>query len=397
MHYRLILIFIFILYCCLQNNICIADNANHNQYVQHVEQAFQMLFQGNNQGAITEFENALNIEPNHFEILHYLGMAYANQESLNKAIDTYKRSLILNPENIEALYSLGVAYFKLNQWDNSTEPLQKVIKLDPEHGRGFELLGKVFVKLRNYKEAVPILTQAIKLKPFSAGIYNELGKAYLNQKEYKKAIDNFNNAIKYGPQYYADPHHGLGNTYLRLGDREKSRKEMQIFQQMQKQHAEYERYTRLTRNEPENLDGWTGLAHVLMSQRQYNEVIPVLQRCIQLATQMKKPAEAVSGYHHGISQAFIQLNYPKPAQEYVQKAIKLQPNIPIYYNTLASTYAMQGNVPNAIGAFRKAIELDSEQPLFHLNISKLYQSIGQQKLAQEHYKTYEYHLEKQKK
>ncbi len=115
-----------------------------------------------------------------------------------------------------------------------------------------------------------------------------------------------------------------------------------------------------------------------MSQRQYNEVIPVLQKCIQLATQQQKPAKAVSGYHHGISQAFIQLNYPRIAQEYVQKAIKLQPNIPVYYNTLGSTFAMQGNVPNAIGAFRKAIELDSDQPLFHLNISKLYQSIGQQ-------------------
>lgn len=395
MWHRLIIILIFCF--CTQNSICLAENNEHNRYVQHVEQAFQMLFQGNNKGAITEFENALNIEPEHFEILHYLGMAYANQESLNKAIDAYQRSLTLNPENIEALYSLGVVYFKLNQWDNCTEPLQKVITLDPVHGRGFELLGKVFVKLRKYKEAVPTLTQAIKLKPFSAGIYNELGTAYLNLKEYQKAIENFNNAIQYGPPNYADPHHGLGTAYLRLGDREKSRKEMQIFQQMQKQYAEYERYTRLTRNEPENLDGWTGLAQVLMSQRQYNEVIPVLQKCIQLATQQQKPAEAVSGYHHGISQAFIQLNYPRPAQEYVQKAIKLQPNIPVYYNTLGSTFAMQGNVPNAIGAFRKAIELDSEQPLFHLNISKLYQSIGQQKLAQEHYKTYEYHLEKQKK
>lgn len=395
MRHRLIII--LILYTCLQNNFCLAENTEHNQYVQHVEQAFQMLFQGNNQGAITEFENALKIEPDHFEILHYLGMAYANQDSLNKAIESYKRSLNLNPENIEALYSLGIAYFKLNQWDNSTEPLQKVITLDPEHGRGFELLGKVYVKLRKYKEAVPILTQAIKLKPFSAGIYNELGTAYLNLKEYQKAIENFNNAIQYGPPNYAVPHHGLGTTYLRLGDREKSRKEMQIFQQLQKQYAEYERYTRLTRNEPENLDGWTGLAQALMSQRQYNEMIPVLQKCIQLATQQQKSAKVISGYNHGISQAFIQLNYPRPAQEFVQKAIKLKPNIPVYYNTLGSAYAMQGNVPNAIGAFRKAIELDSEQPLFHLNISKLYQSIGQQKLAQEHYKTYEYHLDKKKK
>ena len=390
-------IVVFLIFIYIQKNICLAENNEHNQYVQHVEQAFQLLFQGNNQGAITEFEKALNIEPDHFEILHYLGMGYANQESLNKAIETYKRSLILNPENIEALYSLAVAYFKLNQWDNSTEPLQKAITLDPVHGRSFELLGKVYVKLHKYKEAVPTLTKAIKLKPLSAGIYNELGTAYLNIKDYQKAIDSFKNAIQYGPTNYADPHHGLGTAYLRLGDREKSRKELQIFQKLQKQYAEYERYTRLTRNEPEKLDGWTGLAQVLMSQRQYNEVIPVLQRCIQLATQQQKSAKAVSGYHHGISQAFIQLNYPRPAQEYVQKAIKLQPNIPVYYNTLGSTFAMQGNVPNAIGAFRKAIELDSEQPLFHLNISKLYQSIGQQKLAQEHYKTYEYHLEKQKK
>ncbi len=390
-------IVVFLIFIYIQKNICLAENNEHNRYVQHVEQAFQLLFQGNNQGAITEFEKALNIEPDHFEILHYLGMGYANQESLNKAIETYKRSLILNPENIEALYSLAVAYFKLNQWDNSTEPLQKAITLDPVHGRSFELLGKVYVKLHKYKEAVPTLTKAIKLKPLSAGIYNELGTAYLNIKDYQKAIDSFKNAIQYGPTNYADPHHGLGTAYLRLGDREKSRKELQIFQKLQKQYAEYERYTRLTRNEPEKLDGWTGLAQVLMSQRQYNEVIPVLQRCIQLATQQQKSAKAVSGYHHGISQAFIQLNYPRPAQEYVQKAIKLQPNIPVYYNTLGSTFAMQGNVPNAIGAFRKAIELDSEQPLFHLNISKLYQSIGQQKLAQEHYKTYEYHLEKQKK
>ena len=57
---------------------------------------------------------------------------------------------------------------------------------------------------------------------------------------------------------------------------------------------------------------------------------------------------------------------------------------------------MQGNTQKAITAFQKAVELDSEQPYYHLNLSKLYQSLGNQQLAQEHYRAYEHFLSEQK-
>ena len=82
------------------------------RYVQHVEQGYAAIFQGDNQTAISEFETALAIEPDHYEILHYLGMAYAQEQFWNKAAESYQRSLVLMPDNIEVLYSLGVVYFK---------------------------------------------------------------------------------------------------------------------------------------------------------------------------------------------------------------------------------------------------------------------------------------------
>lgn len=373
-----------------------AEADTHSLYVQHVEQAFKSLFQGNNEQAIVSFEAALAIEPDHYEILHYLGMSYTQDESWKKAVDVYKRALRLKSDSIEVFYSLCLVYFNLNQWTDAEAHLKQVITLSPHHARGYELLGKVYIKLRQYPDAVKILTKALELKPNSPGNYNELGNAYLKIKSYPEAITCFKNAIKYGPSNFAEPHYGLGTAYMHTGERKKSRSEMLLYQQLQKQNVEYERFTRQTKIEPNNLEGWTGLAKILMQQKIYNEAIPVLQKCIALGNSQNASPDTIAGFHHGLSQAFLNLNYPKHALEAVGKSILLSPKQSIFYNTLGSTYARLGMIQKAIPAYQQAITLDSEQPYYHLNISKLYQSIGNRKLAQEHYQAYEFYLSEQK-
>ena len=359
------------------------------RYVQHVEQGLIFMFEGDNPEAIAAFEAALAIEPEHPEILYYLGTAYAQEEFYNRAVESYQRALTLTPDDIEALYSLGVAYFRLDQWDDAAATLQRVIDLSPQHARGYEMLGKSLAKRRHYAEAVPILTQALALKPKAAGTYYELGMAHLNLKAYPEAVENFKQAIAHGPPGYAAPHHGLGTAYFRSGDREKSQQAMQTYQQLQKAFAEYERLSRLTRAEPENLEAWTQFATLLMKQKNFARAVPVFQKCIELSPD-------TADFHHGLSRAFMNLNYPRHAVEAARKAVQLMPNAAILYNTLGSAYAMQGRSREAIGAFRKAAELDSEQPYYHLNLSRLYQGIGNPKLAQEHYRIYEYLLSKDK-
>lgn len=387
---------------CLCAPIDAQSSDAHATYVQHVEHGFARLFQGDNQGAIAAFEAALASESEHYEIHHYLGMAYAQEQFWKKAVEAYQRSLALMPDNIEALYSLGVAHFRMDEWAQAVAPLQQVIALSPQHARGYEVLGKAQVKLRKYTDAVDTLTKALALKPNAAGTYQELGTAYLNLKAYPEAIETFKKALQFGPARYAEPHYGLGTAYLRLSTtvgepsrsqyREKSREEMRIYQLLQKEYAEYERLSRLTRTEPKNLDGWAGLASLLIHQKNYAEAVRVLQKCIELA-----PNEA--NFYHGLSQAFINLNYPRPAAEAAQKAIQLleptsessRGRMAVLYNTLGSAYAMQGDAQNAVGAYRKAIELNGEQPYFHLNLAKLYESLDRHALAQEHYRAYEHY------
>ena len=385
---------------CILNTKLPAETNMHAEYVEFVEKGFRALFQGDNRATIDAFNAALAIEPNHYEILHYLGMIYAEDSSWNKAVEVYNRSLEFKPDNIEVLYSLGVVYFKLNQWEDALTPLQKVVSFSPQHARGYEVLGKVYVKLRQYTKAVEVLNRAIALKPNAAGNYNELGNAHLNLKAYDDAIKSFKKAIEIGPPDFAEPHFGLGTAYLRTGNQRKSREEMQIYQTLQKVAADHERYTRLTRVDPNNLEGWVGLAKILMQQRKYKRVIPVFQKCIELAKAQNASAATIAGFHHGLSQTFINLKYPKLAVDSAKAAIQLMPKQDLFYNTLGSAYAMLGDVQNAIAVFQKAVSLNEEQPYYHLNLSKLYGSVGQQKLAKQHYEAYQHFLsiqEKQKK
>ncbi len=393
---RIQLIVLVCLCLCIPNAKLPAETNMHAEYVEFVEKGFRALFQGDNQATIEAFNAALAIEPNHHEILHYLGMIYAEDSSWNKAVEVYNRSLELKPDNIEVLYSLGVVYFKLNQWEDALTPLQKVVSLSPQHARGYEVLGKVYVKLREPTKAVEVLNKAIALKPNAAGNYNELGNAHLNLKAYDDAIKSFKKAIEIGPPDFAEPHFGLGTAYLRSGNQRKSREEMQIYQTLQKVAADHERYTRLTRVDPNNLEGWVGLAKVLMQQRKYKRVIPVFQKCIELAKAQNASAATIAGFHHGLSQTFINLKYPKLAVDSAKTAIQLMPKQDLFYNTLGSAYAMLGDVQNAIAVFQKAVSLNEEQPYYHLNLSKLYNSIGQQKLAKQHYQAYQHFLSIQK-
>lgn len=394
---RILLTVLLFLCSCIHFTELHAETNKHTEYVEFVEKGFRALFQGNNQATIDAFSAALAIEPNRYEILHYLGMIYAEDSSWNKAVEVYNRSLKIQPGNIEVLYSLGVVYFKLNQWEDALTPLKKVVALSPEHARGYEVLGKVYVKLREYTKAVEVLKKAIVLKPNAAGNYNELGNAFLNLKAYDDAIKNFKKAIEFGPPDFAEPHFGLGTAYLRSGNQQKSREEMQIYQSMQKVAADHERYTRLTRVDPNNLEGWVGLAKVLMQQRKYKRVIPVFQKCIELAKAQNSPAATIASFHHGLSQTFINLKYPKLAVDSAKSAIQLMPNHDLFYNTLGSAYAMLGDVQNAIAVFQKAVSLNEEQPYYHLNLSKLYRSIGQQNLAKQHYQAYQHFMSLQKK
>ncbi len=353
----------------------------HLKHVAHLDSGIRLMFQGSIPEALDELERSLAIEPDHYEIHHYLAMAYEEGGRWNSVILATAKSLELKPNNIEALYLRGKAFFNLGKWEKASKALQKAIDYAPKHARALKTLGKTQIQRRQFVEASSTLAKASELNPLSTITWYYLGMANLNQGNYKEAILHFEKSIQLAPTF-PQAHHGLGTAYLRIGERGKGQEEMLQFQQLQKDATEHERLSRLTQAEPENIEALDELAKLSMKRENYPLAVKTFQRCIEL-----DPRDI--SHYLGLSHAFMSLGHPIPSKDTLLHAIELSPNQSILYNTLGSAYVMMGDISKAIQSFQKAVGLDPEIPFYHLNLARVYEKTGHIKKAAEHYQAYE--------
>src|SRR5689334_3158325 len=62
---------------------------------------------------------------------------------------------------------------------------------------------------------------------------------------------------------------------------------------------------------------------------------------------------------HLLGVTFIQTAQPQQGAELIEKAIRLQPNVPTFHLNLASAYQAQRRIDDAIAEAEKAIALDA--------------------------------------
>jgi tetratricopeptide (TPR) repeat protein len=124
----------------------------HLKYVEHLDQGIMLMFQGNTPKALDELEKALEIESNHYEVHHYLSMAYEEDRRWNSVVLATTKSLELKSDNIEALYSRGKALFNLGKWEEASKTLKKAVDYAPKHARALKTLGKAQIQRRQFVE-----------------------------------------------------------------------------------------------------------------------------------------------------------------------------------------------------------------------------------------------------
>jgi tetratricopeptide (TPR) repeat protein len=69
--------------------------------------------------ALTEFENALKVHPNHIRVLNDLAGSYEQSGNYDKAIYYYKKTLSITPNFTEGKLNISVAYFNAGKIDSS--------------------------------------------------------------------------------------------------------------------------------------------------------------------------------------------------------------------------------------------------------------------------------------
>jgi tetratricopeptide (TPR) repeat protein/peroxiredoxin len=128
---------------------------------------------GRTSEAVSNFQEALGLSPDHLIALNNLGGAYRQLKQWDYARKTYERALQLNPNNPDSNYGLGMVYAQLNDTNRAFELLQKALKARPVFPEALNNLGILYLRTKKPDDAIASFQESIRVAP-------EFDQAYLN-------------------------------------------------------------------------------------------------------------------------------------------------------------------------------------------------------------------------
>jgi serine/threonine protein kinase/Flp pilus assembly protein TadD len=254
--------------------------------------------------AIRFYSINLALQPHHAAVHGTVAQIWLEKEAVNEAIAEYSRVIDLTPGDAWAWRSRGWAYSKFRQYDKAIPDLSKAIELMPNDACAWNNRGFAHHQLRQYGKAVADYSKAIELKPDFAMAWNDRGAAHSELRDDDKAMADFSKAVALDPKI-AGVHSNLGTLLLR--------------------------------------------------QKKVPEAIAAYKKAIELDPKL-------SLAHNGLGVLLCDhLKQPDKAAESFRKAIALDGNNPDYHFNLGNALHDERKLNEAIGAYRKAIELDPKR------------------------------------
>jgi len=199
---------------------------------------------GDDDGALTEWLQALDIDQGHFYTLVDLGKLYLKKQEISQAIPFLDRALQAGPDSARAHHLRGLAYQAMG--DNARAAEQYRIALsDAKYARTipnyYLNYGTALVALGLYDDAAQMLEQHLKLNPTDVDAQYQLGSAYeiMAERATDQSYDRYTDqAVEHLARVVsARPGHAMAHYYLSKAYRRRGLLEM-----ADQEYELYERY-----------------------------------------------------------------------------------------------------------------------------------------------------------
>ncbi len=146
-----------------------------------------------------EFETAMKLAPNDFEILfEYGNFLYSISENL-EAERYYAEALEVEPKNVLALTFMALNKLILNQIDSAHDYIMKALKIQPHHEYVQFCAGRILFAKHEYEDAKRYLIRAVEQNP-DIETQNTLALTYFELGEYQSALNVFKNIYAKSPK-----------------------------------------------------------------------------------------------------------------------------------------------------------------------------------------------------
>lgn len=133
---------------------------------------------GETVSAVSYFEQALQLDPDHFVALQNLGNAFKQQKRWEEARKTLERALAIRPADPEANYSLAMVFAQTNDTARAYEYLQKALQARPLYPEALNNLGVLYLRTQRRDDAVAAFEECIRIAPAFDQAYLNLARVY---------------------------------------------------------------------------------------------------------------------------------------------------------------------------------------------------------------------------
>jgi len=154
---------------------------------------------GQTDEAIRQFEKAIQLRPNHADAHYNLGNALAKQGHADDAIRQFQEALRLKPDKADARNNLGLALARQGQTDAAIHQFQEVLRLNPGHVEAHLNLGNALAAKGQTDAAIQQLQETLRLKPDYAQAHYNLGVILSMKGQMDAALSQFQEAVRLQP------------------------------------------------------------------------------------------------------------------------------------------------------------------------------------------------------
>lgn len=166
-----------------------------------IDRAISLHQMGKLDDAEAIYRKILDVDKNHFDALHMLGIIHAQRKSIEVAEEYLRRALTIDKTVAPCLQNYGLVCAQLNRFDDAVKYFSSAIALAPSSAILYVNLGDALFALKRFHDALPAYEKALAINPNLAPAHVGFGNVFNNLKIHDKAAVAYAAALRIDPQY----------------------------------------------------------------------------------------------------------------------------------------------------------------------------------------------------
>jgi tetratricopeptide (TPR) repeat protein len=300
-----------------------------------------------NAGRLVEAEELcrqiVNARHDFFDALHLLALVQSMLGKKEDALASFDRALDLQPEHAEVLANRGAALHELKRFEEALAGFDRALALRPDLAEAHSNRGNTLRELGRFAEAIASYDRALALRPRYAEALSNRGVTLHRGQRFEEALASFDRALGLRPDY-PEALSNRGNVLRNLGRAEEAL-------------ASYDRALALR---PDYAEALSNRGVILHELKRFEEALASCDRALAL-----RPHYAEALCNRGV--ALNELNRFEEALASYDRALALRPNYPVALSNRGNTLRELKRFEEALASYGRAVALRPNYAPAHHN------------------------------